>query len=780
MPSSHRQPLPWRRLAADPRHFQIAVLGGLLVYGMTALDFGLSWERIAVTIGTALGTQRLAERLRPGQSSIDLRSPLISSLSLCLILRTGSLWVAALASVLAIGSKYVIRRRGKHVFNPANFGIAVVTLTTSQAWVSPGQWGSVALLGFALAGLGGLVVYRAARSDVSYAFLGSYASFLLARAAWLGDPWQIPLHQLANGALLLFAFFMVSDPKTTPNARTGRLVHGALIAAVALIFRFHFHEPDGLLWSLLLVSPLVPVWDAVFGGALYQWGSPRTGNNRPGGGRAESRRVASRLSSAPGPAAPRPFGPLPSGLRPSENSAVKGTAMTRKRHFIATTTLGLGLSLLANSASAFCGFYVAKADAQLFNDASQVVLVRDDDRTVITMASDYQGEPEEFALVVPVPTVLQEGQIHVTEQSILDHLDAYTSPRLVEYFDSDPCMERKRGLLGFADGAGAPAPTAQMELEEDLGVTIEAKYTVGEYDILILSAEESGGLETWLRQNGYRIPDGAGPVLGSYIKQGMKFFVAKVNLGEKDLLGIQNLRPIQVAFESPKFMLPLRLGTVNSRGTQEMFVYALTRTGRVESVNYRTVRLPSDLEIPEYIEEDFGGFYRAMFDEQWNKEGRNVVFLEYAWDMGWCDPCAADPLSSAQLRELGAYWVTGNESDGGRGRGFAPPQGPQNVFVTRLHVRYDGKTFPEDLVFRETGDRGNYQGRYVLRHPFSGRADCPAAREYFRELKHRQQREAETLASLTGWELADILRDMDLPNSDPGDEDGPWWKTMWR
>ena len=267
----------WRRPFADPRHFQIAVLLGLLIYGMTALDFGLSWARITVTIGTALVTQWVADHLvRRPNTGVDLRSPLISSFSLCLILRTGSLWIAALASVLAIGSKYAIRHRGKHVFNPANFGIAVVTLTTSQAWVSPGQWGSVALLGFALAGLGGLVVYRAARSDVSYAFLASYAGFLFARAAWLGDPWQIPVHQLSNGALLLFAFFMVSDPKTTPNARMGRLVHGVLIAAIALVFRFHFHEPDGLLWSLLLVSPLVPLWDRVFAGSLYQWSGPRS------------------------------------------------------------------------------------------------------------------------------------------------------------------------------------------------------------------------------------------------------------------------------------------------------------------------------------------------------------------------------------------------------------------------------------------------------------------------------------------------------------------------
>ena len=186
-----------------------------------------------------------------------------------------------------------------------------------------------------------------------------------------------------------------------------------------------------------------------------------------------------------------------------------------------------------------------------------------------------------------------------------------------------------------------------------LGVSIEAKYTVGEYDILILSAKESNGLETWLTENGYRIPAGASNVLGSYIRQNMRFFVARVNLKEQSRLGFTYLRPLQVAYESPKFMLPIRLGTVNANGPQELFIYALTRTGRVETTNYRTVRLPTGMELPAYIKDDFPRFYRAMFDQQVRRQDMRVVFLEYAWDMGWCDPCAADPLSSRELQELG-------------------------------------------------------------------------------------------------------------------------------
>jgi len=143
------------------------------------------------------------------------------------------------------------------------------------------------------------------------------------------------------------------------------------------------------------------------------------------------------------------------------------------------------------------------------------------------------------------------------------------------------------------------------ERARSLGVTIEAQYTVGEYDILILSARESAGLETWLRDSGYRLPAGASPVLGSYLRQGMKFFVARVNLAEQSRLGFTYLRPLQMAFETPKFMLPIRLGTLNADGAQELFVYALTRKGRVETTNYRTVRLPTDAELPEEAPETY-------------------------------------------------------------------------------------------------------------------------------------------------------------------------------
>jgi hypothetical protein len=418
----------------------------------------------------------------------------------------------------------------------------------------------------------------------------------------------------------------------------------------------------------------------------------------------------------------------------------------------------------------FCGFYVAKADTKLFNKASQVVLVRDGDRTVMTMANDFQGEPKEFAVVIPVPTFLKREQIHVGEKSLVDHLDAYSAPRLVEYFDSNPCELRRMYEMSAAAPMMARADRVARNAAKSLGVTIEAQYTVGEYDILILSAQQSSGLETWLRENGYRIPPGASEVLASYLKQNMRFFVAKVNLTEQAKLGFSYLRPLQVAYESPKFMLPIRLGMVNANGPQELFVYALTRKGRVETTNYRTTRLPSDMELPVYLKAqgEFSRFYKAMFARQVEKEDGRTVFLEYAWDMKWCDPCASDPLSTDELRQLGVFW------DDVAGR-----QAP-NVFITRLHIRYDNAHFPEDLVFQETADRANFQGRYVVRHPWTGDASCSEASEYRTALPQRREQEVGRLASLTGWSLADIRRKAGLSLNGLAQPAAQWWERLWR
>jgi hypothetical protein len=435
---------------------------------------------------------------------------------------------------------------------------------------------------------------------------------------------------------------------------------------------------------------------------------------------------------------------------------------------------------ISQTSLAFCGFYVAKADASLYNQASQVVMVRKGDKTVLSLMNDYQGELKDFALVVPVPQVLKEGQIHIGDAKLFKHLDDFSAPRLVEYHDEDPCIPPvmyEKMALSAPMPAAAPA---KAKSDRSLGVTVEAEYTVGEYDIVILSAKESDGLETWLQSSGYKIPKGASAALQPYIKQGLKFFVAKVNLKEQSKTGSKFLRPLQFAFETPKFMLPIRLGMINAKGAQDLLVYILTEKGRVESSNYQTIKLPSNMDIPVHIKDDFASFYKAMFDTQSKKQNLRAVFTEYFWNMGWCDPCAAEPLSPSELKQLGVFWL-GQEVN----RTNQPPQfmpsGGMPVQVTRLHVRYTPDSFPEDLSFQETSDTENFQGRYVLRHAWTGSPEqCPAAKVYFKQLAERHEQEAKTLAELTGWELSDIRKKMNLDETAKTEKSGDdWWKKIW-
>ncbi|MBL1211401.1 DUF2330 domain-containing protein, partial [Geminocystis sp. GBBB08] len=368
------------------------------------------------------------------------------------------------------------------------------------------------------------------------------------------------------------------------------------------------------------------------------------------------------------------------------------------------------------SALAFCGFYVAKADSKLYNQASQVILARNGDRTVLTMANDFQGNVKDFALVVPVPVPIKEDQVNIGNPKILERLDAFSAPRLVEYFDSDPCQP-----MYYKDAMPSAAQNGAVRREmkaknESFGVIVESKFTVGEYDIVILSAKESDGLEKWLISNGYNIPKGAKELLQPYIRQQMKFFVAKVNLTELAKSNFQSLRPIMIAYESPKFMLPIRLGMINSQKEQDLIVYLLSPNGETELSNYRTVKVPSDVDIPEFVQEKFSDFYKTMFTRSFEKEGRKVAFLEYAWSMANCDPCSAEPLNPDELRQAGVFWQNSPYDN--------------NLFITRLHIRYDRQHFPEDLRFQNTANQQLFQGRYVLRHPFREKITCDAGREY--------------------------------------------------
>ena len=267
-PLSRGAPVASARL--DPRLYQIAVLASLLGYGMVWLSLEIDPGRALAILAAALLSQ-LGGGALAGLPRFDPKSALISGLSLCLLLRTNDVWLAALTAVVAVGSKFVLRVHGKHVFNPTNFALVLMMLATGQVWVSPGQWGSLAVFAFLLASAGGLVVNRAGRADVTWTFLACWVALLVARSLWLGDPLAIPLHRLQNGALVLFAFFMISDPRTTPDSRPGRVLFAVMVATGAYVVQFKLFHTNGLLWSLAVCSLVVPLIDRLLPGRRHQW-----------------------------------------------------------------------------------------------------------------------------------------------------------------------------------------------------------------------------------------------------------------------------------------------------------------------------------------------------------------------------------------------------------------------------------------------------------------------------------------------------------------------------
>lgn len=430
--------------------------------------------------------------------------------------------------------------------------------------------------------------------------------------------------------------------------------------------------------------------------------------------------------------------------------------------------------IATQSGWAFCGFYVAKAGAELFNNKSQVILVRNGNKTTITMANDFKGNVKDFAMVVPVPVVLQREDIKVVSNSLFTKLDAYSAPRIVEYYDDNPCMEYKEVLdnVVLKNETMAVVEDEATEADEaEYHVKIEAKYSVEEYDVLILSAKESNGLKRWLTDNGYSIPSKAEEVLDPYIKNNLKFFVVKVNLEKQQLMG-GYLRPLQIRFEHERFMLPIRLGMANANGEQDLLVYAFSKSGRIETANYRTVKVPSNRNIPLFVQNRFDRFYKDMFEKTYKSEGRNAVFLEYAWDLSprnyvKCDPCVGEVPNYGDMATAGVDWLNtmGNSINQ-----------QANVYFTRLHVRYSRDKFPQDLMLMETRNTENFQGRYIITHPAEGGFSCSAGQDYLYDLKLRRSREMQELAALTGWntskyayypeEYNDLIKKKESPKED--------------
>jgi Na+-transporting NADH:ubiquinone oxidoreductase subunit NqrB len=260
-------------LGFDARLLQIGTLLALSIIQITVFDFGAGAPQTAITVAAALATQTAFDRWlgRP----IDWRSPLISGLSLSLLLRTHAplLWICA--GMLAIASKYLIRIRGKHVFNPSCMAIVALLLTSDQAWVSPGVWGANVWFGFLVASLAALVLSQAPRVDIALGFLASYGGLLLARCLLLGDPLAIPLHQMRSGSLLLFSMFMITDPRSTPDDRIGRLAFAAIVAAIAYELQFGWQIREALFYALILAAPLTPLIDLWRPSRRFRWTNPQ-------------------------------------------------------------------------------------------------------------------------------------------------------------------------------------------------------------------------------------------------------------------------------------------------------------------------------------------------------------------------------------------------------------------------------------------------------------------------------------------------------------------------
>ena len=408
----------------------------------------------------------------------------------------------------------------------------------------------------------------------------------------------------------------------------------------------------------------------------------------------------------------------------------------------------------------FCGFYVSKADGTLKNKTSQVILVRDGNKTVITMYNDFKGDTKDFAMVVPVPVVLRKDDIKVVDQSIFQKLNDYSAPRLVEYWDQNPCYdyEKSEDKMSAAPGLNEVSVTRSLK-GKVAGVKIEAQYLVGEYDILILSAKESGDLKKWLNENGYKIPANAEEVLEPYIKSNLKFFVVKVNEKEKKKLNNNFLRPIQINFNSPKFMLPIRLGMANADGDQDLIVYAFTRKGRIECTNYRNTNITTDKNVPLFVQKNFGAFYGNLFTHQWNNEDKSVAFLEYAWNVTpinqmKCDPCVGNPPTEQDLAQSGVWWLGGKDwNDYSDVDNEETDNGSKNVHFTRMHFRYNRKSFAQDLMFQVTPNTQNFQARYIITHPATGDFNCDAGKKYLQDLKQRRKKELVQLTALTGTNI---------------------------
>ncbi len=409
--------------------------------------------------------------------------------------------------------------------------------------------------------------------------------------------------------------------------------------------------------------------------------------------------------------------------------------------------LAMLVLLLVSAAPAtafgFCGFYVAGGDAKLFNDATQVVLMRDKRTTVLSMQNNYEGPTEDFAMIVPVPEVLRKERVKTLDKETFDRVDQLSAPRLVEYWERDPCATNLPGFAtGGAIGFGGLGLMGSGRGGGGSGyVKIEAEFKVGEYDIVILSTDDATALDGWLKSNKYNIPAGAEPYFRPYVEKGSYFFVAKVAADRVKMVdGKAVLSPLRFHYESDEFSLPIRLGMINSKGKQDLLVYILGYDQRYEVANYPNVTIPTNIEVGPAVRDGFGEFYEALFSRT-TEENPKAIVTEYSWAAAKCDPCPGGLLGGTGLQPQ-VLATLGNDilnlEQGWNQAGWT---------LTRLHARYGPDDIGEDLVFekadaisggrevfgegralekgaQKSANGNNFQGRYIMRHEWEGTVEC--------------------------------------------------------
>lgn len=385
-----------------------------------------------------------------------------------------------------------------------------------------------------------------------------------------------------------------------------------------------------------------------------------------------------------------------------------------------TLLAALCAALIPASAGAFCGFYAGGGGAELFNNATQVVLMREGTKTVLSMQNNYQGPAEKFALVIPVPVVLRQEDVKTLPADVFERIDQLDAPRLVEYWEQDPCDPGKNGAT-FVDLDG----TFHATLIDDIPVDsfskskkIKTKFSVAEYDFVMLSATESSELEKWLRENNYNIPEEAESFLRPYVDAGMKFLVVKINpkwiSSHKKQL---TLPPIRISYDAETFSLPVRLGLLNSSGTQDLIIHILAKE-QYKVENYKNVTVPANLELIGTVRHVFPSFYVSLFDDTLNMNPGSVV-TEYVWPAFICNNCPrVGALGINDFLSLGGD-VVFHAEEKERVRWIA-----NEWKLTRLHARYSKESLGDDFIFTTATPANSFEGVYSVHYPWNRKIRC--------------------------------------------------------